>query len=132
MTAATIPAAPPVTPEEEGQARAYLAGIAYGFGLTFGDWVGLPDGTATITDTAGTTLIHTGGEGHPFDAIVPCARHRQHRAGVTWPADLDKVRDDAAICSALAPATMPRLTRRPTQVFLITRAAGPGEARKSA
>ncbi|MFG3287338.1 hypothetical protein ACGF3G_00750 [Streptomyces sp. NPDC048179] len=128
MTAGTIPSSA-VTPEQEGKARAYLAGIAYGFGLDINDWVGLDDTTATTTDAEGTTLIHTGGEAHPFDAVVPCARHRQHRVGVTWPADLDKVRDDTAACSALAPATTPRLTRRAAEIWLITRV---GEARQPA
>ncbi|MFD0393418.1 hypothetical protein ACFQ3Z_16430 [Streptomyces nogalater] len=96
-----------------GRARAYLYGIAYGFGILFDDWTGRGDGTATTTDAEGATLIYTGDEMHPFDAVIPCTRHRRHRTGVTWPADLNKARDDTAACSAFARATVPPVIRRP-------------------
>lgn len=110
-----------VTPAEEARARAYLHGIAYGFGILSDDWIGFDNGTAKTTDDEGTTLLYTGDEVHPFDALTPCARHGRHRTGVTWPADLDKARDDTAACSALAPAAVPCPPRRPTPLYLITR-----------
>ncbi|GAA2732106.1 hypothetical protein [Streptomyces nogalater] len=113
---------PGPTPAEEGRARAYLYGIAYGFGILFDDWTGRGDGTATTTDAEGATLIYTGDEMHPFDAVIPCTRHRRHRTGVTWPADLNKARDDTAACSAFARATVPPVIRRPAPLWLITRA----------
>jgi hypothetical protein len=119
---------PVPTAEEVAQAQAYMAGAMVGFGLLLEDWTGLPDGTATITDDEGTLLIYTGGEGHPFDAVIPCARHTRHRTGVTWPAELDQARTETAACSAKAPPvdspTVPlRLAAKPTPLWLITRAA---------
>lgn len=130
------------TNAEVGHASAYLSGVAYGFGLLFDDWTGLGDGTATMTDAQGTTLIYTGDELHPFDAVIPCARHTRHRLGVTSPAELDQARADTAACSAKAPAPMPapapapdgppafdpptvaiRPVTTPTPLWLITRAA---------
>jgi hypothetical protein len=97
------------TMEEVGQARAYLAGVAHGFGLLIEDWHGVGDGTALTTDDEGTTLLYTGDELHPFDAFIPCTVHRRHRVGVTWPAQLDRVRAQVAECSAKAPAPVPAL-----------------------
>lgn len=97
-------AKPVPTMEEVGQARAYLTGVAYGFGLLIEDWHGVGDGTALTTDKEGTTLIYTGDELHPFDVLLPCNVHRRHRVGVTWPAQLDRVRASVAECSAAAPA----------------------------
>lgn len=134
------------TAEEEAQARAYLSGIAYGFGILFEHWTGWGDGTATALDGEGTRLIYTGDELHPFDAVIPCNRHRRHRVGVTWPKQLDKARADTAACSAKAdvqadqvdptdPPTMaiPRLRPvvTPSPLWLITRAADtPGSDRQ--
>jgi hypothetical protein len=124
------------TSEEVGQARAYLAGVAHGFGLLIGDWIGVGDGTALTTDAEGTTLLYTGDELHPFDAVIPCNVHRRHRVGVTWPAQLDKVRASVAECSAHAappapaappaddpPTTTLRVVPTPTPLWLITAAA---------
>ncbi|MEE1838144.1 hypothetical protein [Streptomyces sp. SP17KL33] len=131
---------PPPTAEEEGQARAYLAGVAYGFGVPFEQWIGCADGTATTSadaDDDGVRLVYTGDELHPFDAVIPCARHRQHRVGVTWPQELEKARADTARCSAMddpptLPITRPRLAVTPTPLWLITRAAEtPGEDRQN-
>jgi hypothetical protein len=106
------------TMEEVGQARAYLAGVAHGFGLLMEDWIGIGDGTALTTDEEKTTLLYTGDELHPFDALIPCNVHRRHRVGVTWPAQLDKVRASFAECSANAPApadTTPAETDAPAE-----------------
>jgi hypothetical protein len=115
------------TPAEEGQARAYLTGVAHGFGILLDDWTGLPDGTATVTDDEGTTLIFTGGP-IPFDAVMPCRRHGRHRVAVTHPADLDQARTDTAVCSAATdtPTVTLRLAARPSPLYLITRAARGG------
>ncbi|MDX3125336.1 hypothetical protein [Streptomyces scabiei] len=131
---------PTPTPEEEGQARAYLAGIAYGFGIAFEQWIGCADGTATTTpeaDADGDRLIYTGDELHPFDAVIPCARHKRHRVGVTWPQELEKARADTARCSVVddpptLPIRRPRLAVTPSPLWLITRAAStPGEDRQN-
>jgi hypothetical protein len=127
------------TPAEVGHARAYLAGVAHGFGLLWEDWTGIGDGTATTTDSEGTTLRYTGDELHPFDAVIPCRRHGRHRVGVTRPAQLDRARADTAACSSKAPAPAPapappavtlRAVTKPSPLWLITRAAEtPGEDR---
>jgi hypothetical protein len=92
------------TAEEVAQARAYMTGAMYGFGLLLEDWTGWADGTATILDGQGTRLIYTGDELHPFDAVISCARHTRHRVGVSWPHELDQARTDTETCGAKAPA----------------------------
>jgi hypothetical protein len=137
------------TAEDVAQARAYMTGAMHGFGILFEHWTGWNDGTATSLDGEGTRLIYTGdGAPHPFDAVIPCARHSRHRVGVTWPHDLEQARTDTAACSAKAPAgpmpapepaPMPafdpptvalRTVTTPTPLWLITHAADtPGKDR---
>lgn len=118
------------TVAEVAQATAYMAGVAYGFGLLFEEWTGLGDGTATTGGRDGTRLIYTGDELHPFDAVIPCARHTQHRTGVSYPAELDQARTNTAECSARPPTPYPRAVEKPTPLWLITRAADtPGSDR---
>jgi hypothetical protein len=134
MTGGNTPKQTP-TAAEEAHARAYLSGVAYGFGITFDDWTGWGDGTATtFIDDSGVHLIFTGDELHPFDAVIPCNGHRRHRVGVTWPHELDKAREVTAECSAKAdpPTVTLRPVAKPTPLWLITRAADtPGEDRRS-
>ncbi|RPE39815.1 hypothetical protein EDD90_2833 [Streptomyces sp. Ag109_O5-1] len=115
------------TDEEVAQASAYLAGIAYGFGILIGEWTGQGNGTATTEDEEGTRLVFTGDEVHPFDAIIPCARHGRHRVGVTYAHQLDQARNDTAECSAEAPTPAPaarlRAVPKPTPLWLITSVA---------
>ncbi|MFF1284362.1 hypothetical protein ACFVY4_26920 [Streptomyces sp. NPDC058299] len=120
---------PAPTPAEVGRARAYLTAAAHGFHILLEDWTGIGNGTATTTDKQGTTLLYTGDELHPFDALVPCTRHGRHRVGVTWPAQLDKALADTAACSAQAPAPAAgpstgtvRLAQQPSSLWLINRA----------
>ncbi|NUR01293.1 MAG: hypothetical protein HOY79_33655 [Streptomyces sp.] len=105
------------TAAEEAQARAYLAGIAYGFGVLMEDWFGWQDGTATTSDKHGNRLIYTGDDPHPFDAVIPCNRHRRHRVGVTYAHDLTKALADTALCSAKAPVS-PKPQADPPTVLL--------------
>ncbi|MFD0035922.1 hypothetical protein ACFVJK_48930 [Streptomyces sp. NPDC127172] len=151
MTAADGGTRQTPTAEDVAQATAYMTGAMYGFGILFEHWTGWHDGTATSLDGEGTRLIYTGGEAHPFDAVIPCARHTRHRVGVTWPHELDQARTDTAACSAKAPAPEPapapstapapvaaadpptvalRPVTTPTPLWLITHAADtPGKDR---
>jgi len=144
MTADTPKPRP--TPAEEAQARAYMYGVIYGFGILIEEWFGWPNGTASHSDGEGNRLIYTGDELHLFDAVIPCRVHGKHRVGVTYAHDFAKARADTAACSAKAPAppkpagdtpTMqinaPTLKPpvKPTPLWLITRAADtPGKDRQ--
>ncbi|MFI5814904.1 hypothetical protein ACIA7S_28595 [Streptomyces sp. NPDC051643] len=131
---------------EEAQARAYLTAAAAGFGILFEHWVGWGDGGAITVDGQGNRLMFTGDELHPFDAVIPCARHRYHRTGVTYPHEFDAAITATAECSKAAPprphrvpdpvtGDTPTLRLRrvvkPTPLWLITHAADiPGRDRK--
>jgi hypothetical protein len=130
VNAAATPEPAP-TPAEVGRARAYITGVANGFGIQLEEWTGIGDGTARVTDRHGTTLLFTGDELHPFDALSPGPRHGRHRIGVTWAAQLVKARADTAACArtpapttaADTPASPARPAQKPSPLWLINRAA---------